>query len=78
MILTESGINPDKVAVTQFATNQIAEMARDQSVDAFMAVGPLNSKITVGRHQRHRSRAGRAEISPDRGLGGDCQEASAL
>ncbi|MDE5454987.1 ABC transporter substrate-binding protein [Bradyrhizobium sp. CSA112] len=46
-ILKESGINPDKVTISQFATNQIAEMARDQSVDAFMAVGPLKSKITV-------------------------------
>jgi TRAP transporter TAXI family solute receptor len=47
VILTESGVNPDKVAVTQFATNQIAEMARDQTLDAFMAVGPLDSKITT-------------------------------
>ncbi|MEH2515469.1 TRAP transporter TAXI family solute receptor [Bradyrhizobium sp. AZCC 1610] len=46
-ILKESGINPDKVTISQFATNQIGEMARDQSVDAFMAVGPLKSKITV-------------------------------
>jgi len=46
VILTESGVNPEKVAVTQFATNQIAEMARDPSIDAFMAVGPLDSKIT--------------------------------
>ena len=47
VILKESGINPDKVTVSQFATNQIGEMARDPSVDAFMAVGPLKSKITV-------------------------------
>jgi len=47
VILTESGISPDKVTVTQFGTNQIAEMARDQSIDAFMTVGPLNSKITA-------------------------------
>ena len=46
-ILKESGINPDKVTISQFATNQIGEMAKDQSVDAFMAVGPLKSKITV-------------------------------
>src|SRR6476620_4593309 len=46
-ILTESGINPDKGTVSQFATDQIGEMARDQSIDAFMAVGPLKSKITV-------------------------------
>ena len=47
VILRESGINPEKVAVSQFATDQIAEMARDPSLDAFMAVGPLKSKITV-------------------------------
>jgi len=46
-ILTEAGINADKVAVTQFGTNQLAEMARDQTVEAYMTVGPLNSKITV-------------------------------
>lgn len=47
VILTESGVNPDKVAVTQFGTGQIAEMARDPAIHAFMAVGPLNSKITT-------------------------------
>jgi TRAP transporter TAXI family solute receptor len=47
VILTESGVNPDKVAITQFATNQIAEMARDPAIEAFMAVGPLDSKITI-------------------------------
>jgi TRAP-type uncharacterized transport system substrate-binding protein len=47
VILTESGVNPDKVAVTQFGTGQLAEMARDGTLDAFMAVGPLDSKITA-------------------------------
>src|ERR1700694_4367671 len=47
VILTESGVDPDKVAVTQFGTNQIAEMARDPAIDAFMTVGPLDSKITT-------------------------------
>src|SRR5882757_10363463 len=47
VILTESGVNPDKVAITQFGTNQITEMARDPAIDAFMAAGPLDSKITV-------------------------------
>jgi len=47
VILKESGINPDKVTISQFGTNQINEMARDPSIDAFMAVGPLKSKITV-------------------------------
>jgi TRAP transporter TAXI family solute receptor len=46
VILTESGVAPDKVAVTQFGTNQIEDLARDPNLDAFMAVGPLDSKIT--------------------------------
>jgi TRAP transporter TAXI family solute receptor len=46
VILTESGVDPGKVAVTQFGTNQIEELARDPTIDAFMAVGPLDSKIT--------------------------------
>jgi TRAP transporter TAXI family solute receptor len=45
-ILTESGVNPEKVAITQFGTNQIAEMARDPAIDAIMTVGPLDSKVT--------------------------------
>jgi TRAP transporter TAXI family solute receptor len=47
VILTESGVNPDKVAVAQFSTKQIADLARDPSLDAYMAVGPLDSKITT-------------------------------
>jgi TRAP transporter TAXI family solute receptor len=47
VILTESGVAPDKVAVTQFGTNQIEELSHDTNLDAFMAVGPLDSKITA-------------------------------
>src|SRR5437588_7252248 len=47
VILSESGIAADKVAVTQFGINQIEELARDPNLDAFMAVGPLDSKITI-------------------------------
>jgi TRAP transporter TAXI family solute receptor len=47
VILSESGIAPEKVAVAQFSIQQISEMARDMTVDAFMAVGPLDSKITA-------------------------------
>jgi len=46
VILTESGVDPGKVAVTQFGTDQIKELASDTTLDAFMAVGPLDSKIT--------------------------------
>jgi TRAP transporter TAXI family solute receptor len=47
VILKESGVDPDKVTVTQFGTGQIAELTRDAGLDAFMAVGPLDSKITI-------------------------------
>jgi TRAP transporter TAXI family solute receptor len=47
VILTESGVNPEKVAISQFGVDQIAEMLRDPSIDAFMTVGPLDSKITA-------------------------------
>jgi TRAP transporter TAXI family solute receptor len=47
VILSESGIASDKVTAVQFATHQIGEMARDPTIDAFMAVGPLDSKITA-------------------------------
>jgi TRAP transporter TAXI family solute receptor len=47
VILNDSGISPDKVTVVQFAVNQIGEMAHDPTIDAFMAVGPLDSKITA-------------------------------
>ena len=47
VILKESGIAPEKVEVVQFGTNQIGEMAKDLTLAAFMAVGPLDSKITT-------------------------------
>jgi TRAP transporter TAXI family solute receptor len=46
VILKESGVDPDKVAVTQFGTTQLPELARDAAIDAYMSVGPLTSKIT--------------------------------
>jgi TRAP transporter TAXI family solute receptor len=47
VILKESGVDPDKVQVTQFGTDQISEMVRDPSVDAFMMVGPSDSKLLL-------------------------------
>ena len=47
IILTESGVAPDKVEVVQFGTSDLAEAFRNQKVDAFMAVGPVDSKITA-------------------------------
>jgi hypothetical protein len=47
IILKESGVDPDRVQVAQFGTDQINEMVRDTSVDAFMTVAPLDSKTTI-------------------------------
>jgi TRAP transporter TAXI family solute receptor len=47
VILKESGVDPDKVQVAQFGADQINEMVRDTSVDAFMTVAPLDSKMTI-------------------------------
>jgi len=47
LILSESGVDPDKVAVVQFETTEVGEALRSQKVDAFLAVGPVDSKITA-------------------------------
>jgi hypothetical protein len=47
VILSESGLNPDKVTISRFSVSEITEMVRDPSIDAFMTVGPLDSKITT-------------------------------
>jgi TRAP transporter TAXI family solute receptor len=46
VVLSAAGVKADKVAMTHFGTGQIEELARDPTLDAFMAVGPLDSKIT--------------------------------
>ena len=46
LILRQYGIDPAKVEVVQFATNEIADAVRAQKADAYMTAGPLNSKIT--------------------------------
>jgi TRAP transporter TAXI family solute receptor len=46
-ILTESGVSPDKVEIAQFSTGELGDALRNQKVDAFMAVGPVDSKITA-------------------------------
>jgi len=47
VILKESGVNPDKVEVAQFGTDQINDMIRDVSIDAFMTVAPIDSKLNI-------------------------------
>jgi ABC-type nitrate/sulfonate/bicarbonate transport system substrate-binding protein len=46
LILSAAGVQADRITVTQFGTDQIEQLVRDPTVDAFMTVGPLDSKIT--------------------------------
>lgn len=46
VILRQYGIEPSKVEVVQFATNEIADAVHNQKADAYLTAGPLNSKIT--------------------------------
>lgn len=46
MILRQYGIDPAKVEVVQFATNEIADAVRAGKADAYMTAGPLSSKVT--------------------------------
>ncbi len=47
VILDGSGVDADKVAVTQFGTDEIDKLSQDSTLDAYLAVGPLDSKITA-------------------------------
>jgi len=47
VILQQYGIDPTKVEVIQFPANEAAEAIRNQKADAYLAAGPVNSKITA-------------------------------
>lgn len=47
VILDQSGVSPDSVHVTQFSTTGISDALRNSKLDAYLAVGPLNSRITA-------------------------------
>jgi len=47
VILQQYGVDPAKVEVVQFPANEAAEAIRNQKADAYLAAGPLNSRITA-------------------------------
>lgn len=47
LLLAEAGVASDKIEMVQYGTNDLAAMAQDSKNDAFMAVGPLQSKVTA-------------------------------
>jgi len=46
VILQQYGVDPAKVEVIQFPANEAAEAIKAQKADAYLAAGPVNSKIT--------------------------------
>ncbi len=46
LILLQYGIDPAKVDVVQFPTSEAADAIRNGKADAYLAAGPVNSKIT--------------------------------
>jgi TRAP transporter TAXI family solute receptor len=47
VILQQYGIDPGKVEIVQFPAGEVAEAIRNQKADAYLAAGPINSKITT-------------------------------
>jgi TRAP transporter TAXI family solute receptor len=47
VILQQYGVDPNKVEVVQFPTTEAADAIRNQKADAWLAAGPVNSKITI-------------------------------
>ena len=47
VILQQYGVDPAKVEVIQFPANETADAIKGQRADAYLAAGPVNSKITM-------------------------------
>ena len=47
VILQQYGVDPLKVEIIQFPANEAAEAIKNQKADAYLAVGPGGSKITI-------------------------------
>jgi TRAP transporter TAXI family solute receptor len=46
VILQQYGVDPTKVEIVKFPAHEAAEAIRNQRADAYLAAGPVNSKIT--------------------------------
>ncbi|MGO8913062.1 MAG: TAXI family TRAP transporter solute-binding subunit [Bradyrhizobium sp.] len=47
VILQQYGVDPGKVEIVQFPATEAADAIRGQKADAYLAAGPVNSKITT-------------------------------
>ena len=46
VILEQYGVDPAKVEIVQFPVTEAVDAIRNQKADAYLAAGPVNSKIT--------------------------------
>jgi len=47
VILAQYGVDPNKLEIVQFSASEAADAIRNQKADAYLAAGPVNSKITA-------------------------------
>jgi TRAP transporter TAXI family solute receptor len=47
VILQQYGVDPAKVEIVQFPASEAADAIRGQKADAYLAAGPVNSKVTT-------------------------------
>jgi len=47
VILQQYGVDPTRVEIVQFPSNEAVEAIRNQKADAYLAAGPVSSKITM-------------------------------
>jgi TRAP transporter TAXI family solute receptor len=47
VILQQYGIDPDRVEIIPLPANDVTEAIRSQKADAYLAAGPVNSKVTA-------------------------------
>jgi TRAP transporter TAXI family solute receptor len=47
VILEQYGVDPNKVEIIQFPATEVADAIRNQKADAYLAAGPVNSKVTA-------------------------------
>jgi TRAP transporter TAXI family solute receptor len=47
LILQQYGVDPGKVEIVQFPAAEAAQAIRSQKADAYLAAGPVNSKVTA-------------------------------
>ena len=78
VILQQYGVDPAKVEIIQFPANEAAEAIRNQKADAYLAAGPVNSKITTGRDHGFDPRWRHADLPRHRCGGGDRAEPPGL